>query len=398
MKVSFVAKSSISDTLKKLIKDHQSFYWSVAWASANSVLSQLMQHHSKIEKLVIGTHFYQTPPSILDNLKNTNGVRVMTPDGATFHPKTYLFVSPEQSALVIGSANFTRAAMTSNVEACCLIEGASDEAMFQDAQKFVSGTCWENAQAIDEDFLRDYRLQHAAAKKARKRLSKFVTLKQPNESANLGDPLTMDWVDFAKQVREEEFFENRIKVLSKARALLDNVDRFEELTSIERKALAGTLAENEEGPDDLDWGLFGSMLGFGVLREILNKTPAKIGDSLDCIPAKGPVTENDYNDFKDNYIRAFEGQSRKGTISSASRFLAIKRPDYFVCIDKMNKRGLSAHFGFAASTVNYDNYWQRLIEPITLSHWWQAKRPIGLDGQIWDGRAAFLDALFYKRV
>jgi hypothetical protein len=76
----------------------------------------------------------------------------------------------------------------------------------------------------------------------------------------------------------------------------------------------------------------------------------------------------------------------------------MKRPDFFVCIDKANKTGLSAHFGLAASAVNLENYWTDLIEPIRLSPWWRALRGRGVEGKIWDGRAAFLDALFYEGV
>src|SRR5450759_2196077 len=43
-----------------------------------------------------------------------------------------------------------------------------------------------------------------------------------------------------------------------------------------------------------------------------------------------------------------------GGISSASRLLAMKRPDYFVCIDTANNKRLSAHFGLAASAVKLE--------------------------------------------
>src|ERR1035438_3184476 len=118
MDVRFIPRHDVSATLTRLMKLHSRFYWAVAWGSDNPALGELLRHKSKIGKLVIGTHFYQTPPTFLEQFKNVRAARVVPPDGSTFHPKTYLFVSPEQSVALIGSANFTKSAMDSNVESC----------------------------------------------------------------------------------------------------------------------------------------------------------------------------------------------------------------------------------------------------------------------------------------
>ena len=393
-----VSGADVAATLRRLMKVHRKFYWAVAWGSNNPALADLLRYRDKITKLVIGTHFYQTPPAFLEKFEDAEAVRVMAPDGATFHPKTYLFVSRERSALVVGSANFTQAAMGGNVEACCLIEGASNEKLFEDVLKFITNECWGKAVVIDADFLRDYRIQHAATKDARTALKKFATLRRPKPTAKMGDPMEMDWAEFVQNVRREKHFEKRLKVLARARVLFDNVENFSMLSQIERKAIAGTLGRNEEGPDNLDWGLFGSMFGFGVLKKRVNENSLEISRALDCIPSAGPLRRDDYNRFVEHYGEAFDGESRVGGIPSASRLLAMKRPDCFVCIDKANKTGLSAHFGLAASAVNLENYWTDLIEPIRLSQWWRVPRASGVEGKVWDGRAAFLDALFYEPV
>jgi hypothetical protein len=396
MDTRLVVGADVSATLTRLMQAHRKLYWAVAWGSDNPALAELLRHKSKIARLVIGTHFYQTSPAFLEQFEDDEAVRVMPPNGATFHPKVYLFVSKERSALVVGSANFTRSAMASNVEACCLIEGPSSEGLFVDMREFITDECWEEAVVIDADFLRAYRIQHAATKGARAALKKFSPLRRPKSSARRGDPLEMDWSAFVQRVRSEEYFEKRLKVLARARVLFDGVDNFSMLDRIERKAIAGTLGGKEKGPGSLDWGLFGSMFGFGVLKSKINGNAAAISDALDCIPPTGAVTQDNYNDFVERYAEAFEGESHVGGIASASRLLAMKRPDCFVCIDKANKTGLSAHFGLAASAVKIENYWADLIEPIRLSPWWRASRPPGTEGKIWDGRAAFLDALFYE--
>jgi phosphatidylserine/phosphatidylglycerophosphate/cardiolipin synthase-like enzyme len=171
MELQFISSAEVSAALKRLMQAHSQFYWATAWGSDNSALSELIRQRSKIVKLVIGTHFYQTPPDFLANFEGSEAVRAVPPQGiaGTFHPKTYLFVSAERSAALIGSANFTRAAMESNVEACCLIEGESSESFFHKLRHFIEEECWRNAKSIDKDFLRDYRIQYEAKKASAER-------------------------------------------------------------------------------------------------------------------------------------------------------------------------------------------------------------------------------------
>ncbi len=55
------------------------------------------------------------------------------------------------------------------------------------------------------------------------------------------------------------------------------------------------------------------------------------------------------------------------------------------------------YFGVPKASINFENYWECVVHPIMTSNWWQNHRPASLvDGQIWDGRAAMLDVLFYQ--
>ena len=143
------------------------------------------------------------------------------------------------------------------------------------------------------------------------------------------------------------------------------------------------------------------MRGAGVFKiRVSDKT--KGGDTdkylsaaLDCIPPLGVVTQDDYERFVVRFRKAFIGAARQGQIASASRLLAMKRPDYFVCIDKENRLALSQDLGVAASALDFGTYWERVVEPVMTATWWQSLRPSGAEGHIWDGRAAMLDALYY---
>ena len=47
--------------------------------------------------------------------------------------------------------------------------------------------------------------------------------------------------------------------------------------------------------------------------------------------------------------------------------------------------------------MDYNRYWEEIIERITDSVWWNEPRPTeALAGAVWDGRAAMLDAIFYR--
>jgi hypothetical protein len=285
--------------------------------------------------------------------------------------------------------------MESNQESCSLIEGAADSEFFRKLNTFIARDCWNSAKPIDDDFLRSYRIQHAASSAARAALRQFKSLRRPKPSGHRGDPLEMDWPTFAARVKQEKHFQDRLTVLAGSKKLFDKVDSFSDLSPIERRSIAGTLGKKETGPQGLEWETFGRMSGFGVFQTLLKNNSREISDALDSIPPIGAVTSTEYDRFVKHFQKAFTGQKRHGGISSASRLLALKRPDYFVCIDTPNKKGLGSHFGFSASAVNLGNYWSELIERITLSPWWRVPRPTGQDGRIWDGRAALLDALFY---
>jgi hypothetical protein len=55
---------------------------------------------------------------------------------------------------------------------------------------------------------------------------------------------------------------------------------------------------------------------------------------LDEIPLNGPVQRDDYEAFIGRYKAAFpikNGQPYKHGLGTATRLLAMQRPDYFVC-------------------------------------------------------------------
>ena len=73
----------------------------------------------------------------------------------------------------------------------------------------------------------------------------------------------------------------------------------------------------------------------------------------------------------------------------------MKRPDTFLCVSKPNLELASRQLGFAKSTLDLEDYWDKVVEPIRATDWWSTAKPRGPEGELWEGRAAMLDAIFY---
>jgi hypothetical protein len=116
--------------------------------------------------------------------------------------------------------------------------------------------------------------------------------------------------------------------------------------------------------------------------------------ALGCIPLVGNIERRHYEAYC-NALYEIKGASATW-VGMGTRLLAMKRPDRFVCINGPNRDGLCDHFGVARTTTRLDNYWERFAEPMTLMPWWQADIPYEtLEQQVWLGRAAMLDAIYY---
>ena len=103
----------------------------------------------------------------------------------------------------------------------------------------------------------------------------------------------------------------------------------------------------------------------------------------------GSIYKSDYINFIDLFRQAFpDGGSG---VAIASRLLAMKRPDQFVCLDKRNRPKLCNELGIS-KTVSFESYWDDVIERIKDSVWWSSEIPSNkTEAKAWLGRAAMLE-------
>jgi hypothetical protein len=207
----------------------------------------------------------------------------------------------------------------------------------------------------------------------------------------------MEWSEFTRLVREDlsHSFKKRLELLRTSQALFSNVSRFQDLSKLERRSIAGVVVSGE-GVGDLVWGCFGGMKGNGDFVSRINNNNLDLSAAINVIPRDGEISKTQYETFCDYFKRAFADATHKGGVPTATRLLAMKRPDNFICICSPNRKGIAEALKFAPTTLNLENYWECVIEPIRMSSWYNHPRPNDLNTDLWDNRVAMLDALYYN--
>lgn len=205
--------------------------------------------------------------------------------------------------------------------------------------------------------------------------------------------MNYSWPEFVGRVRSEEGhpLSDRIAVLRAARTYFQGKKRLSECGESERLRIAG-LSGIDQG---INWGYFGSMTGAGRFWKAINTNAEQVSAAVDSIPAgERLVSQNDYDTFVDRFKMAFPNVNY---VAPATRLLCMKRPDMFVCLDSKNRARLCKALGIAESNMSYARYWSEVIERVRDAVWWNAPRPSGdeEEEEIWLGRTAFLDALYY---
>jgi hypothetical protein len=204
--------------------------------------------------------------------------------------------------------------------------------------------------------------------------------------------MSMSWDSFYEAVQADPYhgFSERCDLIELVGEAFKNNETFMDMDLGLRKTIAGL-------PNDFHdhWGWFGSMKGAGYFHQAVNDNNPHLSIALDFIPLDGAVTFEHYNNYVNEFIRAFP-DGRHG-VAVASRLLALKRPDYFVCVNTKNKTWLCKDFNIKQIGMTYERYWEDVVCRIVDSVWWNATRPINHEElRVWLGRAAMLDAIFYK--
>ena len=387
----------ISKEIIRCISDCEGMYWAVAWASyGNTEFKLLTSNKDKIRKLYVGIHFYQTHPNFIEEFIGYKNVLVAKDTSGVFHPKLYLFDYGDGIwECVIGSANFTNGAFSRNEESAVLITNYDDQKGSEYKNIMSSLSKYEKfSEEITEQFANNYRKIWGKQQKRISKLGGQFTSK--NKSKKTKSPIdseifTLEWQEFLERVKDDQHHSlaGRTHIVNEAHRYFEDNEHFSDMTLEQRKNIAGI---NRAG--DMDWGWFGSMVGSGVFKNRIIENDANISAALDSIPLNGPVSKNSYLNYVRLYKQAFPDD--RNYLGTGTRLLALKRPDYFICLDSTNKNRFCSDFGITMSSLSLDNYWDEVVERIQECVWWREEQPIdAIERNAWNARAALLDAIYY---
>ena len=329
----------------------------------------------------------------MDAFVGSKAVRFILQPNGVFHPKIYAFWSATQWEALIGSANLTAGALTNNSEVAVLLT-SSDEGSKPLRRQIntLIDRYWSVAVPVKKTEALAYRAIWLRQQPSLRRLSgqygKSKTRKSPAESS----VMSMSWSRFLVAVRKDVHhgFEPRCDLLQVVRSAFTTHLDFASMELGLRKTIAGL-------PNNFDerWEWFGSMKGAGYYHRAVNENSRHLSVALDMVPFQGTVSRPQYENYISEFIKAFPNGGHG--IGTASRLLALKRPDQFVCLDSKNRGELCKDFGIKQTGMTYKRYWDEIVERIMDSPWWNSPQP-RTDNQrvVWYGRAAMLDAIFYR--
>lgn len=400
-----VNQNDLKKEFKRLTKKYRDFYWATAWAGINSQpFEDLVKYERKIMQIVVGIHFYQTHPVFISQFIGNKNVRyILQPEG-TFHPKIYLFYNSDSDwEMIVGSSNFTNSAFNTNKEAAILVSNgdSNSKSIYEDARKFIAQG-WQDGTTLNRNQLEKYRVAWENQRPKINSLSgRYGGEKKTSKSIHEVAIISKTWKQFVSEVKNETSHgvKRRLRVIEISNNLFARVEHFSELLEEERKFIAGipnslTLKGSEY------WGYFGSMKGAGIFKNRIITNDIRISKALDQIPVSGQITRKHYESFIKLYHKIFIGTrlERANNIATASRLLAMKRPDVFVCYNVKNKGHFGVDFGVVQKGMNYDRYWDDIIERIYDCDWWLNPDPSDtIEMKVSMARAAFLDSLYYVK-
>lgn len=399
MSVKLLSAKSVAKRLEQLIADHDEIHIAVAWGYNGNLADCLLRNKNKFSSVTFGLAFCQTDPDLIDRLIGVKNAFVADGNKGTFHPKLYYFRTGDVAEAIVGSSNFTTGGMDRNWEASVHIKGAWDSPFFKQTRDCLESYA-ELRKVVTKHLAESYRLQFDAAKSLKK--PKSPVLPGPGTpAAQLNSPLVkMRWGDYVTAVKASPYhnIDARLNLLRECQIMFASVKSFADLSNNQWKAIAGVIGKKQQvdaGLYGYDWGWFGSMKGMGDFANRIAEQDSFLARAVDCIPRHGDITKAQYEGFCENFLQAFKNSSRIGGVPTATRLLAMKRPDTFVCVSKPNLVGLSDALAFPKTTLDLVNYWDRVVEPMRVSPWYNAPRPTGKYAELWDGRAAMLDAIYY---
>lgn len=383
-----------------LCKRYSHYMWAIAWAGkvSNFDMAKILTDNShKIDKVLVGLHFYQTAPSFIDCFMDNDRVRYYKKSDGIFHSKVYLFYNSKNDwSAIIGSSNFTNSGFHKNTEANIYIHHTDKGISFEQLKDYIS-SLWDNGSLFTKSELALYRSAFESQQKKLDSLKKSTSVSHSKTVSRITQSFTatplsiMTWEEYFHSIslKDSQNIHYRLNILKEARRLFKRHSSFASMDLNARRAIAGVISYLDE-TGDADWKFFGST-GNGKFMHAIKVNDVNISNAIDSIPLNGEVTRQMFDD----YCKAFSSWS--DPMSSATRLLAMKRPDLFVCVNSKNKKELSVLLAIPQSHLTLDNYWEEVHQKIINSIWFKDSniRNVGIATDVKKFQVALLDSISY---
>lgn len=199
---------------------------------------------------------------------------------------------------------------------------------------------------------------------------------------------------------------HRVALLDDAHDIFNKYDLIENIPVSYRRNLAGITKRMDAlsgyNPEN-NWYLFGSNqrrpdyvngMSKDFSNSPINADDQKLIDMRDAIDLFATTGEISKSRFERYYMRY--RNLWNDPISTASRLLAIKRPDSFICVNGANKDGIKEWFKLD-SDPTWDSYWEDIVEKTREMRWYKeaqsAKPRSSFEAKCMKYRVALLDCI-----
>ena len=266
-----ITKSSkIDNVLVRLMKKYKHYYIASAWASLGSNASKkLLLNKNRINKMVVGTHFYQTHPNFIEEFIDSQKVQFILNTSGIYHPKVYLFSNENDDwECIIGSANFTSSALSKNSEIVIHIKSTDDNSstVYRTIVDKIDDY-WSDSSPISRDEFQNYKNQWEINIKKIRKLSGKYGKNDSSKSLINSNIFSLSWSKYFERIQTDNYhsFDDRLVLLDTVQSYFKNNQHFADMNEVKRRQIAGIATENISS-SRINWGWFGSMIGAGRFK------------------------------------------------------------------------------------------------------------------------------------
>lgn len=348
----------IGEVISDCINKYTNISFAVAWIKDNEIYHELLKNKEKIKKSTFGIDFAGTDINVLNDFIYSDNVKIYK-GKYTFHPKIYVFYNITRYTAIIGSANLTNGGMFNNDE-CAVLLTKENGVLLKDILKILE-EYFDKAKIITSDMYETYKIQYENIKKHTQEINN--SLKNVEEKIGEAPLINLSWDEVCKGITDDEDdFKNKIKILSEIKEIIRKL-RQEQINTVDTKSddfrkIIGFKSGYEH---------FGGLKNYyrnhtntKVILEHLLKVEIDMNEEINIEKIIEHVRE---------YLQVIK--ERSIGIATATRFLAMKYPNLFLCVNneanqednsyKGNKEAIKDIFGIEFANSEPDKTIEKYI-------------------------------------